>query len=849
MILSDKIQDQFEANPKLRVLFFFDGEKEYAEDVEKVEIPDIIVKNAAASHFSLKIELEHKLSDKKVMLYFPYSRPEGTAKKSFILYDILLANKELYLDDLADFMNEFGLLPNQRPLVRRFIKDLKLKKHQKVLAKVLNHQTFTERDVIKGLLSSYLEFPSIVDSTLLLSKLLILALPENEEKFNQFEKRLIDDGMKSTLFRWFYEFMGVSTDKISREVLFSAVRKIKYNLLIQNIKNVKSEDPYTKLQIQDMFTRQRLNSLIVDWKNHPVLSEKLDLVFAQLGADIKEKSIIDIYGSEAEFTFYTTELKYYILAKSIESVDSQPDKVIQGVQELSGDPDEKKEIKLLMSFLDSAANMFSQINNISSYVLDTPQEYIETYIKDFSNIDTFYRKAIISWESLRNLELPEEIQLDDLVDKIHQTYETYLIELNREWLKCLKQFDFKLNDISVVKQYQFYNQYIENSDQKLAVIISDALRFECAQELLGEVMVDTKGNAKMDTLLTGIPSVTKWGMANLLSNRQLAYADEKITIDGISTEGTVNRKKILKLDIKDAVAIQYDKLLSMDRDKQRDVFKSRLVYIYHNVIDAIGDDRKTERKTFHAVDDAISELNSLVKKVHSSFNVSKVFITSDHGFLYNYRPLPESTFQDSPGGKHSEAHNRYIITDDTKEINNSYLINLSDCSNVKSDLKVAIPKAVNRYKHKGSGSRFVHGGASLQEMIVPVIISTRKRVDIGSKVTFKLLNTDLRIVSGSIRIKIFQNAPVSSDTKPREIVLGIYNSTSQLVSNEIECSLNSPSQIPTDRTKEHIINLSSDSSQETILYLKAYDSDDDADRLNPLINEKIINSTLIESDF
>ena len=75
----------------------------------------------------------------------------------------------------------------------------------------------------------------------------------------------------------------------------------------------------------------------------------------------------------------------------------------------------------------------------------------------------------------------------------------------------------------------------------------------------------------------------------------------------------------------------------MDRDKQRDVFKSRLVYIYHNVIDAIGDDRKTERKTFHAVTDAISELNSLVKKVHSSFNVSKVFITSDHGFLYNYR--------------------------------------------------------------------------------------------------------------------------------------------------------------------------------------------------------------------
>lgn len=43
-----------------------------------------------------------------------------------------------------------------------------------------------------------------------------------------------------------------------------------------------------------------------------------------------------------------------------------------------------------------------------------------------------------------------------------------------------------------------------------------------------------------------------------------------------------------------------------------------------------------------------------------------------------------------------------------------------------------IPKSINRLRLKGSGSRFVHGGATLQEVVIPVIsINKKRQSDVG----------------------------------------------------------------------------------------------------------------------
>jgi uncharacterized protein (TIGR02687 family) len=414
----------------------------------------------------------------------------------------------------------------------------------------------------------------------------------------------------------------------------------------------------------------------------------------------------------------------------------------------------------------------------------------------------------------------------------------------------MKQFDFKFNDIPVAKQVDFYKDQLAESDQKVVVIISDALRYECGEELLKEMLVDTKGNANISYMMTGVPSVTHWGMTNLLSDKPLTLKDGKLRIEGILTDGTANREKILKINEPSAKAVQYKTLNTLDRDDARKKYfnEKKVVYIYHNVIDAIGDDPKTEMKTFSAINDAIEDLKNLITKVHASFAVGRVLITSDHGFLFNYNTLPAASFQTAPKGNHLKQSNRYILTTDTKSVSNSFQFNLSDSSTIESDLKIVTPKAINRYKRQGSGAHFVHGGASLQEMIIPLIESTRKRKDIGKKVPFRLMNEELKIVSGALKVKLFQEQPVSSDNKTREIIMGVYNSSDELASSELTYQLDSPSEIATDRMKEFILNLDNKSAQESILTLKIFNQED-RDKLNPEITKKIINNTFMEMDF
>jgi len=47
------------------------------------------------------------------------------------------------------------------------------------------------------------------------------------------------------------------------------------------------------------------------------------------------------------------------------------------------------------------------------------------------------------------------------------------------------------------------------------------------------------------------------------------------------------------------------------------------------------------------------------------------------------------------------------------------------------DLDVLIPNSINRLRVKGAGSRFVHGGASLQEIVIPVLrVGKQREADI-----------------------------------------------------------------------------------------------------------------------
>jgi len=144
------------------------------------------------------------------------------------------------------------------------------------------------------------------------------------------------------------------------------------------------------------------------------------------------------------------------------------------------------------------------------------------------------------------------------------------------------------------------------------------------------------------------------------------------------------------------------------------------------------------------------------------------------------------------------------------------------------------------------GHQFVHGGGSLQEVVVPVIESSRKREEVVTKVRPFLINQgELKVVSNVLRLNILQETKVSRMEKELRISTGLYNNNI-LVSNEIISTLNSTSDTPSERAVRIELTLSWETPKNAFLKLKVFDVED---RLNPLIEERVLNNTLIQSDF
>ena len=132
----------------------------------------------------------------------------------------------------------------------------------------------------------------------------------------------------------------------------------------------------------------------------------------------------------------------------------------------------------------------------------------------------------------------------------------------------------------------------------------------------------------------------------------------------------------------------------------------------------------------------------------------------------------------------------------------------------------------------------------MQELVVPVIESTRKKEALSNKVNPILLGRNLSVVSNVLKFQLLQDNPISATEKERVITIKLFAGNEQ-VSETQEVVLNFVGEQPGERIKQIVIPLTV-STSEAVLKLKIFDK---SDELNPLIDENIKNSTLIGRDF
>ena len=153
-------------------------------------------------------------------------------------------------------------------------------------------------------------------------------------------------------------------------------------------------------------------------------------------------------------------------------------------------------------------------------------------------------------------------------------------------------------------------------------------------------------------------------------------------------------------------------------DRQALVKGMNVVYIYHDTIDEAG---HLESSIFSACDTAIEEIKNIVRIIANEWGGANIIITSDHGFLYTYSPLKEDdkVNLESQNDQLVEVGRRYAIMHNSYQ--SDFLMPVKFIAGDNPHYSGWAPREAIRIKVKGGGLNFVHGGISLQEMVVPVI--------------------------------------------------------------------------------------------------------------------------------
>ena len=477
------------------------------------------------------------------------------------------------------------------------------------------------------------------------------------------------------------------------------------------------------------------------------------------------------------------------------------------------------------------ASMFLSVQNATKITIDSLANGFECYTKQYFQLDQLYRKFIYHANAANQNDLLKNIY--ELVENFYSN--NFLLPLSNLWQDKLSAYGTW--PIPGPKpQDKFFSQYIENildKDKKVFVIVSDALRYEIAEELQRKITLEDRYTAELEAACSVLPSYTALGMAALLPHKNLELTGSNnavsVSADGLSTLGSAARAKVLASKVPHSSVLTAEELNSLTRDDGRALFRDNdVVYIYHNTIDATGDDLASEGKTFEAVENAITEIIGMLKRL-TGYNVTNIIVTADHGFIYQNRELPNDEFLsgEPAGADIAKVNRRFVIGKNLSPVDGLQKYDLETLE-LQGNCEVQIVKSINRLRVKGSGSRYVHGGATLQEIVVPVLKINKKREGDLSYVDVDIISGMQVITSGQMAVRFYQQQPVEGKLLPRKLEVALYSQDDKLISDKLELLFDLTGKEPRDREITCGLVLTRDAEkyngQEIVLKLRELES-------------------------
>jgi uncharacterized protein (TIGR02687 family) len=785
--IAEALEKNFETH---RVIFWYDEAANLMEEFEALNILAVEKIYVQNNEFEVKYRINRTSPNNKFLLYFTGQKPSYEANW---LLDMELAHYIFRTDQEAVYLQEIRLDYHYKELVTEHLEFFKSQKRRLKLRDLLDSED-AHKGIRQKMLSILFEVEYLDISAFIQAH--ATAFYDGNEKFN---RDLTSYNLND--FYW---------SEIKRKYKYEADKPSIYDFLIEVFKN-----NFVLSNQSTLSSDARL--LLLMWKENISNREYFGKISEKIALDIGIESKLeeaDIDTIIKDDLFKLTDMK--IISDINQLIINEHigyEKVLAYVKQR-----ENKywynDLSALYKCLLAASAMIGQIRKSSERKYNSVKEGTTDYANNLYEIDQLYRKFIFNYRKFNQNRI-----LADLAIKVEKVYSNdWLLVYNNNWQAVIDSQNTWQDD-SITNQKRFFAHHVKNiidKKQRLFVVISDALRYEAGAELAKLIQAENRFEASISYLTSSLPSYTQLGMASLLPNKSITIQEntDNVLVDGMSSIGIQGRSKILETNSGvRATAITAEEFMKKNANKEgRDFVKDYdLIYIYHNRIDKTGDDKTTEEKVFEAVERELEFLMDLNKKI-ANMNGTNIFITADHGFLYQNNELDESDFSFSNhSGEIWKENRRFIIGKNlvgdaaTKSFKGSEL-------GLQDDVDILIPKSINRLRVKGAGSRFIHGGASLQEIIVPLIKIRKKKEDTTSQIEIDIIKSTDKITTNILAVSFLQIGEVNEQVLSRKIQAAIYANDEELLSDQF--TYNFDIEEGSDRAKEvkHRFQLSSKAS-------------------------------------
>lgn len=818
--VENKINELISDSDDRQIVIWYDESKKFSEGINNIKLDNaelFVLDDDNCIYAKYYIESENP--DTNFLVYAPFRKPadEDNFLADMIHYanlfsadmiDILCQELSIDCSKFRDVLSSYSNFWNASARKKAF-KDLNIKEYSKsrielgILLVLAGERTLNFEYVVRKIIVKHFE----KDDSII-------------EKFK-------DYNILDVFWEFVYQHFGYMEEN-------PTVGKFTISLVLN----------YTA-SLFECSTPKSWNSFLIEDKNNPrvfidnfmnnnkyinsfnnissLLEDKLNI-----SRDLKNYAVDSYIKCDSFKTFDRNIINHYItlLSETKEKID------FDNILELRGKGHFYNDFEDEYQLIYWANEFIGLINEFQREVLpDDVNELINLFANRFVNIDKSYRKFYYHYDKLDDTDYISYLQ--SMIENMYTNI--FLFNINPKFTSLIEN----INDISITKQWRFYKTFINNNKTKTAVIISDALRYSCGVELKDELDKNPTWTNTIQPMLSTVPSYTALGMASLLPNREIKYENKTVLVDGKPCSNSDERGKILQYYNPDSIAIKFDKIDSLKRQELRELTKGKnLVYIYHDQIDARGDNASTENEVFAASQEAIDEITKLTARLIDSGNFTRVIITADHGYIYKRGSLDDSDKVNLETILALYTKRRFLLTHEETDIPGTKCLSLDYINN--DDVYVTVPKGVDVFKLKGPGLNYVHGGLSLEEVIVPVIeVKSKKGGKNQRTVELQLIGSNNKITNYDTMLTFFQKENISKTILPLEASIYFEDDDGNKISNEVIIFADKNSEYSQDRQfkeKFTLKRMSYSKSKKYYLIIKDGQTDLEIDRIEFMID-------------